>query len=78
MLGMRLDDLAAEAQLHRNSVTKWEHRETIPTGRYREPWAVERIREAFARRGVEFVSDAALGVQIRSSTPKLAPEGRAV
>jgi transcriptional regulator with XRE-family HTH domain len=65
LLGLRLDDLAAEASLNRNSVINWEHRETIPTGKFREPWAVQRIREALARRGIEFVSDAALGVQIR-------------
>ena len=53
-LGWSQTDLGRAAGLHRNAVGYWERHETIPSGGYREPVGVVRMREAFERAGIRF------------------------
>ena len=58
-----LEKLAAAANLHQNSVSRWENMAIIPTGR-REPIACARIRATLELAGVEFVGRAKPGVRL--------------
>jgi hypothetical protein len=65
MLGLRLVDLAADADVNLNTIRYWEARETIDR-RGHEPWALKAVREALARRGIEIFSDPTPGVRFAS------------
>lgn len=65
MLGLRLSDLAADADVNLNTIRYWEARESIRR-RGDEPWALRAVREALARRGVEVFNDPTPGVRFSS------------
>ncbi|MGD9806463.1 MAG: hypothetical protein AB7E81_24205 [Hyphomicrobiaceae bacterium] len=71
MLGLRLTDLADDADVTMNTVRYWEMHATIPTDK-QEPAAVQAMREAFARRGVVTFVEPAPGVRF-VSPPATAP-----
>ena len=52
LLRMSRPAFAAAAKLHPCTVQYWERCERIPHGRFREPYAIERMRELFDREGV--------------------------
>ena len=69
LVGLRVEDLAAEAKIHRNAVTYWEGQAQIPvptkTGRIGvESFACVRIREALEARGVVFTRQPGPGVSL--------------
>ena len=63
MLNWTRAELAKAAGLHRNAVAYWERHEKIPTGRYREPIACRRMREALRAAGVDVFTEPAPGVR---------------
>ncbi len=63
LAGLTAEQLARLAGLHANSVAYWEHAESIPAHRFREPHACRLMREALASRGIEAFSHPAPGVR---------------
>jgi transcriptional regulator with XRE-family HTH domain len=55
LLGITQKQLAKAARLHFNSVRYWEKVATIRIYRYREPYAVRKMREAFQTAGIVFL-----------------------
>ena len=62
LAGLDQSQLATLADIHRNSVSRWEAQGAIPTGRER-PFAVGQILKGLALTGVTVSSDGATGIR---------------
>jgi DNA-binding XRE family transcriptional regulator len=73
LIGLRVEELAQAASVHRNAVTYWEAQPSIPvptpTGRHgMESWGCQRIRKALEARGIVFTRDPGPGVSLSPAT----------